>query len=491
MKTNRWLILLAVAIPGLMIEMAGTSVFVAFERIASDLNVSIDRSVWLTTIYLAVNAMMIPLAAWLGKKLGYKKVIISGIVIFGISALLGALARSFEALVLFRALQGLGDGPIMPIATALLFEVFPAKERGRMMAGIMLALGIAPALGPLIASWLVDTIGWRAIFYFNFILGMISLCAVTLLLPSSKPVSEKVKVNWLAFVLLAIATGSLQLFLDRGEQFNWFNSNLIWTLFIAAVLSMFLYMIVVFMTKDSSVLELKLLKNIPFLTGNLANMLLNGSLYGALMIKIFYLQWLMGFTAVQSGFYQASIAGSMLLFSVLTGIIIDKINPRWTVLLGLPICVYALFVASGLNLYSDMGTIITIGIVMGAGIAFVATPISVTVFSSIKREDMASASVLNSYLFVISGSISLSLVTIFLMHRIDVNTFYLSSVVTPENPAFISALGILPEAAVPATAEHIMRQGAMFAFNDIWYMMAFIMILILLYVPFMKRAKEH
>jgi len=88
MKTNKWLILIAVAIPMLMIEMAGTSVFVAFETIATDLNVSIERSVWLITFYLAANAMMIPLAGWLGKRFGYKRVIISSIVVFGISALL-------------------------------------------------------------------------------------------------------------------------------------------------------------------------------------------------------------------------------------------------------------------------------------------------------------------------------------------------------------------------------------------------------------------
>ncbi len=127
MHTNKWIILLAVAIPMLMIEMAGTSVFVAFETIASDLNVGLDRAVWLTTFYLVANAMMIPLAGWLGKKIGYKRVIIGGIVIFALSALLGAMARD-------------------------------------MVVVIMLAAGITPALGALVASWLVEAVGWRGIF---------------------------------------------------------------------------------------------------------------------------------------------------------------------------------------------------------------------------------------------------------------------------------------------------------------------------------------
>ncbi|MBS3943490.1 MAG: MFS transporter, partial [Dethiobacter sp.] len=249
MKTDKWLILLAVTIPSLMIEMAGTSVFVAFATITSDLNVSIDRSVWITTSYLAANAMMIPLAGWMGKKIGYKRVIISGIAVFTISALLGGLARDFDSLVLFSALQGLGDGPVMPVATALLLETFPPNQRGKMMVGIMLATGIAPALGPMTASWILEEIGWRGIYFMNVILGLISLAAITTILPSTKPSSENVKVNWLVFILLAIGTVSLQLFLDRGRHYDWFDSQLIAGFFIIAVSSLVLFLAVTFVKK--------------------------------------------------------------------------------------------------------------------------------------------------------------------------------------------------------------------------------------------------
>lgn len=492
MKANKWLILLAVAIPTLMIEMAGTSVFVAFETITTDLNVSIDRSVWLTTMYLATNAMMIPLAGWLGKRFGYKRVILAGIVMFGFSALLGGLARDFESLVVFRALQGLGDGPLMPIATALLFEIFPANKRGRMMVGLMLAIGIAPALGPMLASWIVEEIGWRGIFYINVIWALISFVSVTVLIPSMKASSENIKVNWPAFILLAVATGSLQLFLDRGQHYDWFDSDFITGLFIVAVISIILYLVVTFAMKDKSVLDLSLLKDISFLAGNLSNILLMGVLYGALMVKIFYLQWLMGFTPAYSGHYQAVLAGTMLFFSAIAGVMADKINPRWPVIMGLPVCVYALFLASRLTLDSDMETILWIGAIMGAGLAFVAVPISVTVFATISRKDMGAASVLNSYLAVIGGGVSLALATILLMNRMDVNTFYLAGSITTDNPAIMQAsMATSADIAVQTAYSEILMQGAMFAFNDVWYIFAFLLILMLLYLPFMKRAGKE
>jgi len=490
MKTNKWLILIAVAIPMLMIEMAGTSVFVAFETIATDLNVSIDRSVWLTTLYLAANAMMIPLAGWLGKRFGYKRVIISSIVLFGISALLGGFARDFDSLVVFRALQGLADGPVMPIAYALLLEIFPANQRGRMTVGIMLATGIAPAMGPLIASWVVEEIGWRAIFFMNVILALISMTAVMALLPSSKHSSEKVKVNWFGFILLAIGTVSIQLFFDRGQHLNWFESEFVIGVFIVAVVSLVLYLVVTFAMKDVSVLDFRLLKNMSFLTGNIANMALMGLLMGAILLKVFYLEWLMGFTPAYSANYQAILAGAMFLFSTVAGVMTDKINPRWPVIFGLPIVVFALLLSSRLSLYSGMESILSIGVIMGAGIAFVFMPISVTVFESISRKDMGAASVLNSYLSVIGGSISISLVTNLLMHRTEVNSAYLAGIVNADNAAVAQAVNLTNHhVALQAAYGHVMRQSAMFAFSDVWYLLAFVSISVIMYLPFMKRAK--
>ena len=492
MKTpNKWLVLLAVAIPGFMIEMAGTSVFVAFETIASDFSVSIDKSVWLTTLYLSANAMMIPLAGWLGKKLGHKRVITFGILLFALSALLGAVATNFEALVIFRAMQGLGDGPIMPVATALLLNVFPAKDRGKMMAGMMLAYGIAPAVGPLTASWLVNAIGWRSIFYMNALLGAISFLAVWIILPSKKPDNGSVKINWYLFMLLAIGTLSLQLFLDRGESFNWFDSPLIIMLLITSIVALLIYLLATVLVKDKTILQLKLLSDQSFLAGNLANIIVMSSLYGVMLLKIFYLQWLMGFTVVQSGIYQATLAGSMLVFSIFAGILTDKINPRWLVVAGLAVCLAALAMTTSLSLYSTMRDILIVGIVLGAGLAILATPITVTVFASIGKADMDAASVINSYLFVISSGICLALVTIFLMHRIDVNKINLQSAITECNPAIVNAMVANPASALTEAYMHVTRQGTMFAFHDVWYVIALILLLVLLYIPFMKKAKEE
>ncbi|HSW10063.1 MAG TPA: MFS transporter [Bacillota bacterium] len=215
-RTDRWLILIGIAVPAMMVEMAGTSVFVALEAVTSDLGVSIYRSVWLSTMYLATNAMMIPLAGWMGRVLGARRVMLLGITIFTVCAFLSGSAGDFESLVIFRALQGVGDGPIIPITTGLLLNAFPPGERGKAMAGLMLAIGVSPALGPFLASWVVEQMGWRWVFYMNVPLGLLSLVSTTLLIPASRPPAEDRGMHWAGMVLLAAGTGSLQLFLDRG-----------------------------------------------------------------------------------------------------------------------------------------------------------------------------------------------------------------------------------------------------------------------------------
>lgn len=492
MKTNKWVILLGVAIPTIMIEMAGTSVFVAFETIATDLNVTIDRSVWLTTLYLAANAMMLPLAGWLGKVLGYKRVITFGIVIFAVSAFLGGIARNFEVLVLTRALQGLGDGPIVPLTTALLLETFPTKERGRMMAGMMLSIGIAPAVGPLVASWVVEHMGWRAIFFMNVVLGIVSLVSVMALVPSVKVSRDDHKINWLAFALLATATVSIQLFLDRGQHYDWFASDSISVLFIVSVVSTLLFFVIVWTMKDRSVLDLKILKDIPFLTANIANMLLFGILYGILIIKILYLQWLMGFTPIHSGNYQAILAVTMLISSVIAGVLTDKVNPRWPVIIGLPVIIYGIFLSSRLTLFNDIGSIMLIGAIIGVGIAFVSVPISVCVFSTITKKDIGAASVMYSYLSVISSTVSIALIMIFFIHRIDVNTVFLAEAVKHGNPVADHMLRLAsPDIVLPALYNQVMRQAALFSFNEVAFVMAFILPLLIIYLPFMKKPPSE
>jgi len=488
-RGNKWLVMLVVTIPSITIEMAGTSVFVAFETIASDLGVDIERSVWLTTMYLATNAMMLPIAGWLRSKLGYKRTILLSMGIFTISALLGGLAQNFESLVIFRALQGMGDGPILPIATALLLEIFPEKERGRMMAINMFIFSVAPALAPLIASQVVQAVGWRGIFYMNVLLGLLSLTLVAALLPSAKEKGDKVKLNWPMFLLLAIGTGSMQLFLDRGQHYDWFASRSILILFIVAAVALVVFLTVTIKFKDGSVLELKILKDITFLAGNIANVLLTSVLFSTLLLKILYLQWLMGYTPGFVAYYQSVLVGVMLLFSLIAGYMTDKVHPRWSVILGLPIAFYGLLLSSRLTLHNDLHSIMQIGAILGAGAAFIFVPISVTVFATISKIKLTAASVLNSYLGVMSQGIAMALAVTLLMRRMDVNAVRLAESVQIDNPAVVQLTHkVGHDSGLAMIYENIMLQATMVSFNDVFYVLAITLFLLLLYLPFMKRA---
>jgi DHA2 family multidrug resistance protein len=488
-RASRWMILLGIAIPAMMVEMAGTSVFVALEAVTSDLRVSIYRSVWLSTMYLATNAMMIPLAGWMDRLLGTKRVMLLGIAVFTACAFLSGSAADFESLVIFRALQGVGDGPIIPVTTALLLSVFPPGERGKAMAGLMLAIGVSPALGPFVASWVVEELGWRWVFYMNVPLGLISLTSTMLLIPASRPSGKSPGMHWPGMVLLAAGTGSLQLFLDRGQHYDWLASPFIAGLLVVAAVTLALFLILTLTGNHRTVLDLRLLADRAFVTGNGANMLLFGALYGGLATKVIYLQMLMGFGSREVGIYQATVAGSMLLSSVLVGVLTDRVHPRWPLLMGVPICAYGMYLASRLTLQANMAAILEPAVIIGLGLSFLAVPVSVCLFATIKPGDMANASVLNSYFSVISGSASLALVTSLLMHRIDVNSIRLAETIRYGNPAVQHILHAVEGGlAYPLIFGQMLRQAAMFSFNDVLYVLALAILFLALYVPFARRA---
>lgn len=182
----------------------------------------------------------------------------------------------------------------------------------------------------------------------------------------------------------------------------------------------------------------------------------------------------------------------MLLSSVAVGVLTDRVHPRWPVLVGVPLCAYGMHLASRLTLQADMSAILEPAAIIGLGLSFLAVPVSVCLFATIKPEQMANASVLNSYLSVISGSASLAIVTSLLMHRIEVNSIRLAEAVRHGNPAVQHILHAMePGLAYPVIYGQMLRQAAMFSFNDVLYALTLVVLSLALYVPFARRAEAR
>src|SRR5438046_1786396 len=196
---------------------------------------SLDEMSWVITSYLAANAVIIPASGWLTAVFGRRRFYLICTVTFTASSFLSGIAPNLEFLVLMRILQGLGGGPVIPMAQAIMWEIFPLKERGTAMAVWGFGIMLAPILGPTVGGWIADNWSWRWIFYINLPIGVLGFLMVSAFLFDSPFVKKPRGIDAAGLVLMVCGFAFLQLVLDLGEKEDWFDSRLIVALAVLAV----------------------------------------------------------------------------------------------------------------------------------------------------------------------------------------------------------------------------------------------------------------
>src|SRR3954468_3670608 len=193
-----------------------TIVNVALNDIRASFGTPIDQIGWVSTGYMMANIVVIPLTGWLQRRFGYRRYFAGSIALFTLASALCGLAWNLPSLVLFRALQGLGGGAIIPTAQSILFARYPRKEHG--MAAALFGLGAitGPLLGPTIGGYLIDWFNWHWVFLVNVPLGVTVaiLCTRVVEEPGFKPAKSPIDVFGIS--LLATGMASLQYVLEEG-----------------------------------------------------------------------------------------------------------------------------------------------------------------------------------------------------------------------------------------------------------------------------------
>src|SRR3989440_6510536 len=181
-ERNPWLIAVVVSI-ATFIQVLDTSIAnVALRHIAGSLAAGIDESTWVITTYLVASAVIVPISGWLMGVVGRKRFYMICVALFTLSSLLCGLAPSLGMLIVFRILQGLGGGGMVPSEQAILADTFPPAKRAQAFAVYGVAVIVAPTIGPTIGGWITDNFSWHWIFFINVPIGMASLALVHWLL---------------------------------------------------------------------------------------------------------------------------------------------------------------------------------------------------------------------------------------------------------------------------------------------------------------------
>ena len=497
--TSRGLIAFTVMLPTL-IEIIDTSIVnVSLDHIRGSLSAGYDEATWTITAYLVSNAIVIPMAAWFAKLIGRKNYQIASIALFTFSSFMCGSAWSLESLVFFRVLQGIGGGGLVPISQSILLESFPREKHGQAMAIFGLGAMLGPIVGPLLGGWITDTMSWRWIFYINIPIGILSIIMNVLVIQDPPYMQrQKMKIDYLGLLLLAVGLGSLQLVLDKGESEDWFASGLITAFAVIAVVSLTLLIINEYFS-ERPIVNLKLFRDRTFTTGATVMFFVFLNLFGSIVLLPVFLQMLMGYTSFYAGLVLGPGGIATMFAMPLVGKFIGRVNPKRFLVFGLAVCALSTYMMSRFNLTTDFWTFVWPRVFLGFGMGMTFIPLTTLTLSHIPKENMTEATSMYNLLRNLGGSVGIAFTTTMLSRRGQFHQTRLVEHLSPFDPSYTIAhdkiTGFLNANGLPAAGadgmmyRELVRQSTTLAFTDAFLMICMLILSVMPLVLIMRWTK--
>lgn len=502
-QTNKWIIALTVILPTFLEVMDTSVVNVSLPHVQGSLSAGVDEVTWVLTSYLVANAIIIPITGWLAGIFGRKRYLIFSITLFTLSSLACGAAPTLEVLVIARVLQGLGGGGLQPLSQAILLEAFPVAEHGMAMAVFGMGVVFAPILGPVVGGWITDNWSWRWVFYINLPFGVLAVLLAGILVHDPPYIRKaRMKIDYWGLFLISVGLGCLQIVLDKGEREDWFNSDFIVILTLITVVALTTFVFVELHTKHP-VVNLRVFKDRTFATGNVIMFMGFFCMFGGFFLLPLYAQTLMHYTAVWAGYVLGPGGIASLLVMPVAGVLMKKgVRPRTLLALGLSTMAYSLWMMSRLNLEADFFSISVPRFVQGFGIGLFFVPLAASTYVNVPREEMGNASGVFNLVRNLGGSFGVAVSSTLLSQRSQFHQNFLVEHITPYNPSLREYAGrlmqLLPgqgaegnlSMALAGIYREVLRQANMLAFNDIFWLFAWLTAVLVPLTFLMKKPKE-
>ena len=414
----KWVIALAASL-GAILEVIDTVITnVALPDIRGNLGATLSEAGWISTSYACANVVIIPLSAWLGHRFGRRNYFIFSLIGFTLASLLCGTATSLGTLIFARVLQGLAGGGLLAKAQSIVFEAFPVKERPVAQAIFGLGVIVGPAIGPVLGGWLTDNMGWRWIFFINLPLGVLAVMMCTAFMPSDRKedINRSGKVDWTGIGLLAVGLACFQIFLEEGQQEDWFESRFITAVAIASVIGIILFVWRELTTEHPAV-DLRVLRYRSMIGGSLYSAVLGMGLYGIMFAVPIFVQDYLHYTALQSGLILAPGAIASAIMMAAYGKIGNKVSPRVMIFFGALLTSVTGFLLMDIN--PDTGTkqLFWPLIARGFGSVMMFMPLSIATLGPLAKKDIAAGAGFYSLTRQLGSSIGIALITTMLARR--------------------------------------------------------------------------
>lgn len=404
---RKTIILVSCCLSLLIVSMDATIVNVAIPAIRTDLHASPSQLQWVVDVYTLVLASLLILAGATGDRFGRRRVFQIGLTVFAFGSLLCSLAPNIETLIVARLLQAIGGSMMNPVALSIVSQIFTGRvERARALGIWGSVVGIAMSLGPIVGGLLIETVGWRAVFWINLPICAAAIILTAVFVPETKSLTMR-NIDPAGQALAVLFLFGVVFALIEGPGLGW-THPLTLTAAVIAVVAFVLFLRYEARRLDPFI-DLRFFRSIPFSAATVTAVSAFAGWGAFLFMMSLYLQGERGYSAMETGLIYLPIAIGALLFSPLSGRLVGRFGARPSLLIAGVLITVASAMLSFLTATTPVWELLVVFAVFGIGFSMVNAPITNAAVSGMPLERAGAASAVTSTSRQIGVSIGVAL----------------------------------------------------------------------------------
>lgn len=391
---RRWLTLTVLSVSLLLVGLDTTVLNVALPTLVSELGASTSQLQWIVDSYLLMSGSLVLFCGALADRLGRKWVFLAGLALFTAASVAAAYANSVTELVVARGAMGVGEALIMPATLAIIGNVFPrGAERTRAIGIWSAAVGVGTVIGPMVGGWLLSDFWWGSVFLINLPIGTAGLAAAAFLVPNSRA-REARRLDWTGALLSVAAVASVLWAVIEGPDRGWTSPAVLLAFGTGALL------LGTFMAwqrgSAAPMLPLRIFRHRALAVGDV--LILTGAfaLIGTLFVVVQYLQFVLGYSAGQTGLRLGPAALALLVAGPLAGVLLPRVGLRAVSAAGLALLLASATVLGTTSPGDGYGRVLAAMLLLGSGAGFVITSTSDAIVGSLPEADLGVGSATNT-----------------------------------------------------------------------------------------------
>ena len=492
---RRWMIMAARMCSTTLYAMTILIVSVVLPQMQGSLSATPDQITWVMTFNILATAVVTPVSGWLAGRFGWRNVMLVSQAGFCISTFLCGIAESLEALVFFRILQGGFGAPTIPLAQAIILDIFPRRQHSLVTSIFGMGVVVGPIFGPVLGGYLTELYNWRFAFYMLVPLALVGFVSLWVFL-SDGGRQARLRFDWTGFMLLAAALSCLQLVLDRGQQLDWLDSPEILLEIVIGCCALYAFLIHSFMA-DRPFLDLRLLRDNNYSIGLLIVLIYGMLNFTPMVVMPPMLKELGGYPEAIIGTLLGTRGVGAILGFFLAGRL-SRFDPKVVMTLG-----FSIQALSGVHMMTfDMNVgiadVMVASFMQGASVGLVWVPLVVATFATLERRYLAETTAVFHLLRNVGSSIFISISVTMVIRTGTSNYARMTEFVSPFNeilsfPQYLNFWDTDTTTGLARIAELVSNQADMIGFLNAFglYTLASVLVLPLIWMVRMPKRDAH